>query len=115
MSAYTDAQSAFFYNLCRFGLWLEAQGYEVGGGESWRPPEQAALNAAKGKGIAASLHIDRMAVDLVIRKAGVEVGPEDYTRAGAAWKALDDQNAHGGDFKTLKDYQHFSRRYGGRA
>lgn len=116
MSDYTDAQSVFFFNLCRLGLWLEAQGYEVGEGEGWRTPEQAALNAAKGTGIKASLHIDRMAHDLIIRRDGVQVGPEDYRRAGEAWKALDPINRWGGDFKgkAAGDMQHFSREWGGR-
>ena len=115
MTEYARLQSVFFFNLCRFGLWLEAQGYDVGEGEGWRTPEQAALNAAKGVGIAASLHIDRMAMDLIIRKNGIEVGPDDYRRCGEAWKALDKENAYGGDFEKLRDYQHFSRKFGGRA
>lgn len=115
MSDYTKAQAHFFFLLCQFGLWLRDQGYQVSEGEGWRTPEQAAIYASQGKGIAASLHIDRMAQDLIIRdKDGKEVGVEDYKRCGAAWKALDDGNAWGGDF-TLKDYQHFSHKYGGRA
>ena len=115
MSDYTAAQSHFFFLLCRFGLWLEAQGYQVSEGEGWRTPEQAAVYAANGKGILLSLHRDRMAMDLIIRdQTGKEVGPEDYARAGAAWKALDDGCAWGGDF-ARKDDQHFSHRYGGRA
>jgi hypothetical protein len=118
MSEYTAAQSHFFFLLCRFGLWLEAQGYTVSEGEGWRTEEQAALYAARGKGILLSIHRDRMGQDLIIRdKDGKEVGKEDYARAGAAWKALDKDNAWGGDFtgKTAGDYQHFSHRYGGRA
>jgi hypothetical protein len=113
MSEYTRLQSQFFFNLCRFGLWLEAQGYDVGMGEAWRTPEQAALNAAKGLGIAASLHIDRMASDLIIRKDGTGVGPEDYKRCGAAWKALHELNRWGGDFtgKSAGDFQHFSQEF----
>lgn len=117
MSSYTDLQSKFFFNLCRFGLWLEGQGYEVGEGEGWRPPWVAAIYAEQGKGSKLSLHIDRLAHDLIIRhEDGSEVGPEDYKRCGAAWKALDADNAWGGDFtgKTAGDFQHFSAAYGGR-
>ncbi len=117
MSEYTRLQSQFFFNLCRFGLWLEAQGYSVGEGEGWRTPEQAELNAAKGTGIKASLHIDRMAHDLIIRAGGAEVGLVDYRRCGEAWKALNSLNRWGGDFtgKSAGDYQHFSQTYQGRS
>jgi hypothetical protein len=118
MSEYTKAQSHFFFLLCRFGLWLEAQGYQVSEGEGWRTPEQAALYTADGKGILLSLHRDRMAQDLIIRdQTGTEVSKEEYSRCGAAWKALDSGNAWGGDFKgkTAGDLQHFSHTYGGRS
>lgn len=115
MSEYTRLQSQFFFNLCRFGLWLEGQGYEVGEGEGWRPDWVAAIYAEQGKGIRLSLHGDRMAHDLIIRKNGVEITPEEYIRCGEAWKALDPLNRYGGDFKTLRDYQHFSQTYQGRS
>ncbi len=116
MNEYIRLQSQFFFNLCRFGLWLEEQGYSVGEGEGWRTPEQAALNEAKGTGIAASLHIDRMAHDLIIRVGGVEIGVDGYRRCGAAWKELHPLNRHGGDFtgKSAGDYEHFSQEYQGR-
>jgi hypothetical protein len=103
----------FFYNLCRFGLWLEAQGYETGEGEGWRPSEVAHLYASQGKGISASLHTDRMAHDLVIRRNGVEVGKEEYKRCGEAWKALGPLNRWGGDFEgeITGDFQHFSQEF----
>jgi hypothetical protein len=117
MSEYADIQSQVFFNVCRLGLWLEEQGYQVGMGEAWRPDVVAAEYARQGKGILLSIHRDRMGLDLIIRKDGKEVGPEDYRRAGETWKALDKDNAWGGDFKgkTAGDYQHFSHRYGGRA
>lgn len=116
MSAYTDEQSSFFFDLCKLGLWLKEQGYEVSEGEGWRPPWVAEVYAKQGKGSKLSLHIDRLAHDLIIRKNGVEVGPEDYKRAGAAWKALNEKNAWGGDFtgNVAGDFQHFSRSFGGR-
>lgn len=113
MSAYIDLQSKFAFNAARFLLWLEAQGYQVGLGEAWRTPEQAQIYADTGKGIANSLHRDRMAIDLIIRRNGQEVGPEDYKRCGEAWKAFDPLNRWGGDFKRY-DGQHFSQTYQGR-
>ena len=116
MSEYSTLQSIFFFNLCRFGLWLEAQGYEVGEGEGWRPPWVAEVYAQQGKGSRVSLHIDRLAHDLIIRKNGKEVGAEDYKRCGEAWKTIHKLNRWGGDFKgdTAGDFQHYSMEYGGR-
>jgi hypothetical protein len=116
-SEYKDEQSSFFFDLCRLGLWLEEQGYEVTQMEAKRTPEMAAIYAAKGTGSKNSLHLDSLADDLVIRKNGDEVGEEDYRRVGDAWKSLNVKNRWGGDFKgtTAGDYSHFSRSYGGRA
>jgi hypothetical protein len=115
MSEYIDLQSRFFYNICRFGLWLEAQGYQVGMGGAWRSDEEAKRNAETGKGIALSLHRDRMALDLVIRKDDKEVTVEEYKRCGEAWKSLSELNRYGGDFVKLRDYQHFSQTFNGRS
>lgn len=55
------------------GLLIEhayAQGYELTFGEAWRTPEQAARNAAAGRGIANSLHIDRLAIDFNLFRDG---------------------------------------------
>lgn len=41
-------------------------GFDVVLGETYRTPEQAALNAAKGTGIRNSLHCDRLAIDLIL-------------------------------------------------
>lgn len=116
MSAYTQEQTAFFFDVMALGAWLEDQGYEPAFGEAWRPQWVAEVYAAQGKGSKVSLHIDRMAVDIVIRKDGKEVGAADYKRCGEAWKAIDPRNCWGGDFKgkTAGDFQHFSRGYGGR-
>ena len=89
-------------------------------GETWRTPEQAKLNAKKGVGIVNSLHIDRIAVDLLVFKllAGkwvwLKVGNEpEYRRLGLFWKSLHPDCAWGGDWKK-PDPGHFSIRHGGR-
>src|SRR5690606_13759772 len=47
-----------------------SQGYELSFGEAYRTPEQAKANAKSGKGIANSLHCDRLAIDLNLFKDG---------------------------------------------
>jgi hypothetical protein len=114
MSELTDIQSEFAFNLARLLLWLEEQGYQVGLGESWRTTQQAKWYEEQGIGTKNSLHRDRIAQDIVIRRNGMEVDTDNYRRAGEAWKALNPNNRYGGDFKS-GDMQHFSRGYAGRA
>jgi hypothetical protein len=91
-----------------------AQGYELTTGEGYRTPEQAALNAQHGSGIANSLHTLRLAVDLQLFKDGTYLtDSEAYKPLGEFWKTLDPDCAWGGDFKTRPDGNHFSLSWAG--
>jgi len=93
--------------------WAYAQGYQLTAGELYRPSEQAALNAAKGSGIAHSLHTQRLAVDLQLFKDGTYLtDPAAYRPLGEFWKTLDPDAAYGGDFKSI-DADHFSLSWNG--
>jgi hypothetical protein len=82
-------------------------------GEAWRTPEQAQWNAAHGLGITHSVHVDRLAVDLLIDKDGIyQALPDSYSGAGAFWKSLAPDCCWGGDF-TSRDANHFSIENGG--
>lgn len=90
-----------------------AQGFELTAGELYRTPEQAALNAKSGAGIAHSLHTQRLAVDLQLFKDGTYLtDPAAYRPLGAFWKTLDADACWGGDFHTV-DADHFSLTWGG--
>ena len=92
--------------------WAYEQGYEITFGEAWRTPEQAALNASRGAGIADSLHCDRLAIDLNVFKDGVYLTAlDDYRPLGEKFEALG--GAWGGRF-TPPDADHFSLPFGGR-
>jgi hypothetical protein len=83
-------------------------GDEVTFGETWRTPQQAQWNADHGLGIAHSLHIERLAIDLNLWKAGVYTeNPEDYRPYAEYWKSLHPDNNAGIDF-THMDMFHFS-------
>jgi hypothetical protein len=89
-------------------------GYELTWGETYRTREQAALDAAKGSGIAHSLHCDRLAVDFQLFKDGAYLtDPVAYKFLGDFWKSLHPLCAYGGDFHTV-DGDHFSIAFGGR-
>jgi hypothetical protein len=85
-------------------------GYTVTLGEAWRTPEQALLNAQHGSGIAHSLHIYRLAIDLNFFKAGAWV--TDGTKLadiGAWWESLSPMHRWGGRFTHIPaDGNHFS-------
>lgn len=78
-------------------------------GEALRTPEQAALNAKNGSGIVASLHMDRLAVDLLLDiNAEWQTKSETYAALGGYWKSLHPDNRWGGDFQHRPDGNHFS-------
>lgn len=89
-------------------------GYEITLGEAYRTAEQAAWNAANGKGIKNSLHCKRLAIDLNLFKDGKFLtASEDYKPLGVFWESLSTQGVEhcwGGRFS---DGNHFSIAFGG--
>ena len=88
--------------------WSYIHGFDLTFGEAYRTPEQAALNAQKGTGIANSLHCKRLAIDLNMFKDGIyQTDSEAYRPMGDYWVKLDPDCRWGGDFTTRKDGNHF--------
>lgn len=84
-------------------------GYSITLGEAWRTPEQALLNAQHGTGIAHSLHIYRLAIDINCFKDGALIKDGSQLKdLGEWWKTLGPMYRWGGDFKHLPDGNHFS-------
>jgi hypothetical protein len=84
-------------------------GFTVTLGEAWRTPQQAQWNADHGLGIAHSLHIERLAIDLNFFKDGALVTDgSKLADVGAWWKTLGANYRWGGDFSHLPDGNHFS-------
>jgi hypothetical protein len=78
-----------------------------------RTQAQAQANAASGAGIANSLHLLGLAVDLLMFVEGeYSTKLEDYRAAGEFWKTLDPLCCWGGDF-SKPDADHFSITHGG--
>lgn len=95
--------------------YVDSQGLQMTWGETYRPPAQAAANAASGAGIIHSLHIQRLAVDLQLFKSGEYLTDDStgaYTLAGVFWESLDPLARWGGRF-ARRDYDHFSLTFGG--
>src|SRR5271155_210657 len=99
--------------VAKFIEWIFGNGYEVTWGETYRTPQQAALNAQAGIGIAASLHTERLAVDFMLFKDGLYLtDTASYAPLGAFWKTLDPLARWGGDF-AKPDGDHFSLEFNG--
>jgi hypothetical protein len=89
-------------------------GFEATLGEAWRTPEQAAANAASGKGIANSNHTRRLAIDINLFKDGNYLTDFDsYKQIGDWWTAQHPLARWGGNFTHLKDSDHFSLEHNG--
>lgn len=112
MSALLDQQQLFMRLLPRLIDAAHDLGYEVTAGELYRTPEQAKLNAAKGTGIANSLHCDRLAVDLqLFEQDNYLTHQAPYEALGKVWEGMHTDCAAGFRFG---DPNHFSLRFGGR-
>lgn len=109
-----EKQKAFSRLVARFINDLTAEGYEITFGETWRPPETAKLYSVQGKGIANSLHLIRLAIDLNLFKDGKYLtDTEQYAVAGRIWESYSTDTCEcswGGHFG---DGDHFSITHGG--
>lgn len=89
-------------------------GYGVALGEAWRSPQQAQWNAQHGLGIAHSLHIEKLAIDLNLFKRDPNsinwiyiTDDEGHKDLGVWWKARGADHKWGGDFQS-RDWNHYS-------
>lgn len=134
MSELLDRQRLFARLLPRLLDYIIDSGHTVTMGEAWRSAVQAELYAmgpsarlalaasldgsypalaadiralGSARGIRASVHCDRLAVDLNIFDSGGNLlqSKADYAPFGAFWKSLDSLCKWGGDFG---DADHFS-------
>lgn len=108
-------QRIFAQLVAQLIAWVASQpGMSVRFGEAYRTPEQAALNAKSGAGIANSLHCQRLAVDLLLDIDGVwQTATPAYKPLGDHWKSLHPLCRWGGDFHSNPDGNHFSMEWQG--
>lgn len=84
-------------------------GYELTLAEAYRPPELAKLYQQQGRGIANSLHTQRLAIDLnVFRQGQLLVDGSTFEALGQFWESIG--GTWGGRFK---DGNHFSLEHNG--
>src|SRR6185369_9566119 len=93
-------------------IWVYEQGYELTDGEAYRTPEQAALNAARGTGIANTLHTIRLARDYNLFKNGKYLTTtESWRVVGEKWESMHELARWGGRWG---DGNHLSLEHEGR-
>ncbi|EPK7361256.1 M15 family metallopeptidase [Kluyvera ascorbata] len=108
----SEKQQLFTIMVANLVLWAESHGYRLTYGEAYRTPEQAALNAKKGSGIANSLHTQRLAVNFNLFINGrYQDKSEAYLPLGEYWESLG--GSWGGRFRSNPDGNHFSLEHNG--
>ena len=107
----SERQRKFTRMLAELIVWAYDNGFEIAMGEVYRTPEQAALNAQKGSGIAKSLHTKCLAADLNLFKNGVYLTEtSDHEPLGVYWESLG--GSWGGRF-SKPDGNHYSLEWEG--
>lgn len=108
-------QEIFSQNLALLIMFAYSKGYKIRMGQVLRTKAEAQRNAKSGRGIANSLHTQKLAADLNLFKDGKYLTKSsDHAELGAFWKSLHPLNRWGGDF-TKPDGNHYSMTHGGRA
>ena len=109
-----EKQSLFAVLVARLIQHATGLGYEVTFGEAWRSPEEAARLATAGKGITASLHVHRLAIDLNLFQDGIYLSSsESHRPLGEWWERQHALTRWGGRFRK-PDGNHYSLAHGGR-
>lgn len=107
-----DKQRQFTQLVAKLVLRAQELGYEVTLGEAWRSTECASYKTKiyeeQGKGIARSLHTQRLAIDLNLFRSGKFLtATADYATLGQWWEGRCNLCRWGGRFKR-EDGNHFS-------
>lgn len=108
-------QEAFMRDLTLLYTEAYRQGYEIRGGELWRPTDMQKIYFETGKSkIMDSEHLNKCAQDLHFIKDGQICYPASL---GKFWEGLNERNRWGGSWRgkieaglsTFKDMPHFER------
>ena len=104
-----DQQVHFTRLFTQLLVWAQAQGLEVVLDMVARSPqEQARLVNIGASHTLHSAHVQRLAGDLLLFHDGhYQTDGAAYRPLGTYWKSLDPQCVWGGDWTSIKDYDHF--------
>ncbi|MGL4925620.1 MAG: M15 family metallopeptidase [Plesiomonas shigelloides] len=108
----SEKQQKFTSMVGKLIAFADAKGLGLTFGEAYRTEAQAKANASTGKGIANSLHCQRLAVDFNLFKNGEYMTKtEDYRELGEYWESIG--GSWGGRFTSRPDGNHFSLEHHG--
>lgn len=111
-------QFVFSGLIARLILYAYQRGYSISLGEAWRSPETAQMYADEGKGVANSLHCNRLAIDLNLFSGCDPLKTvAQYLEIGEFWESLAEPGEEiicvwGGRFEN-PDADHFSIEHNG--
>lgn len=112
-----EQQQLFVTLVARLIDFATRQGFALSFGECFRTQEQAEWNAARGLGIANSLHQSRLAIDFIVRRLDdatdtILTTVDQIRPLGDYWCSLHALCRWGGNF-AKPDVAHFSSTRGG--
>lgn len=100
-------QSVFAQLVARLISRACDEGFEVTLGEAYRPQETAELYARQGRGIAKSLHTQRLAIDLNLFKDGKYLSSSESHRPLGEWWRLQHRACRWGGSFSRPDGNHY--------
>ncbi|WP_312156332.1 M15 family metallopeptidase [Lelliottia nimipressuralis] len=107
----SEKQQKFTVMIGKLINWADENGYGLTVGDAFRSPEQARLNAKSGKGIANSLHTQRLAMDFnLFIDNQYQTDSAAYKPLGEFWESIG--GTWGGRF-SKPDGNHFSLEHNG--
>lgn len=113
--SFRQKRSRFSQSVPLLLNFMTLRGYQYTLGQVERTQAEASANAAAGKGIAKSLHLEGLAVDINLFRDGVYLGDSTaHLIFGQFWKSLWPDCRWGGDFKPIPDGNHYSIEHEGR-
>lgn len=95
-------QEAFVTDVMTLIVEARKMGFGVRFGEVFRTPEQQAIYVKTGRSKTMnSMHLSRLAIDLVLVKDGSIATHEQLKPLGAFWESLNPKNRWGGSWRGL--------------
>lgn len=99
-----EKQELFVADVVKLLTKAKELGFGIRFGEVWRPPEMQRIYVQTGRSKTMnSMHLNRLAIDLVIVRGGKVCNREQIKPLGDYWESLSVQNRWGGNWRGAVD------------